>query len=291
MNISVEEIILLKNKFIIDKEKYYKFGRHRWYEINSELILKYICKHFKNVLEPYTFLYDLDFHNKRDPSHLICFSNGVYDLSISKFRNGRPSDYCTYCTNYEYKYTDDINFNKYITQVFPYNEDKKQFLSTLYNVFKGKKVLVDSRGIDCGIYTLYKLIAYMFGSYAITSNSIHKKNFKGKLITMFDKNIIFDFEIATFTTNTIYIDNEIIMNKLAFKSKFLDVKIEDTVNHIYKKDYNLFEKFPIFALSLMTKIINIEQLPLKIKYFNENLLLVPDVTNYILSIYEELSFI
>ena len=34
--------------------------------------------------------------------HLICFTNGIYDLREKAFRNGRPCDFITMCTNYDY---------------------------------------------------------------------------------------------------------------------------------------------------------------------------------------------
>lgn len=58
---------------------------------------------------------DREFEKKRDENKfLLGFKNGVYDFSEKRFRDGRPEDYITMCTNINYI---DINYND--------NNDKK----------------------------------------------------------------------------------------------------------------------------------------------------------------------
>ena len=70
----------------------------------------------KQVIEELTTLfkkYDSDFANRLDENkNLICFLNGVYDLENDLFREGRPEDYITLCTNINYIAANKINKNK-----------------------------------------------------------------------------------------------------------------------------------------------------------------------------------
>jgi len=48
--------------------------------------------------------YNHGFVNKLDENkNLICFNNGVYDLTMNTFRNGQPDDYLSISTGYDYK--------------------------------------------------------------------------------------------------------------------------------------------------------------------------------------------
>jgi P4 family phage/plasmid primase-like protien len=70
----------------------------------------------KQVIEELTTLfkkYDPDFTNKLDENkNLICFTNGVYDLENAFFREGRPTDYITLCTNIKYVPINNLNIKK-----------------------------------------------------------------------------------------------------------------------------------------------------------------------------------
>lgn len=87
-----------------------------------------------------------DFYNKLDTEHsheLIAFENGVYDLSKSEFRDGRPDDLISNSTNIEYQ---EYNPNDYNTQKV------MEFIS---------KVLVDK---DIREYVLLHLASCLSGS-------------------------------------------------------------------------------------------------------------------------------
>ena len=49
---------------------------------------------------------------------IICFKNGIYDLKNNIFRNGRPEDYVSMCTNIDYIQYDSTN--KEILQVYDF---------------------------------------------------------------------------------------------------------------------------------------------------------------------------
>jgi len=58
----------------------------------------------KIIKECRSLFYQEDFFDKLDSNpYLVCFENGVLDLSINTFRPGRPDDYCSMSTKYDYK--------------------------------------------------------------------------------------------------------------------------------------------------------------------------------------------
>jgi hypothetical protein len=76
---------------------------------------------FKNgiICECADIAYDPNFlKNQDDNIKLICFENGVYDLSTNEFRDGRPDDHVSLCTNYEYVEYD--KNNKYHNEIKNY---------------------------------------------------------------------------------------------------------------------------------------------------------------------------
>ena len=98
--------------------------------------LKSTC--FKNsIIEECKHLfYDKDFIDNLDENRdLICFNNGVYDLSKMQFRDGTQKDYLSLCTNTDYKEYDPkdkslIELNKYFEQVF-IDEDIREYVKLL----------------------------------------------------------------------------------------------------------------------------------------------------------------
>jgi hypothetical protein len=69
---------------------------------NNILFKNVIVQKFAEVAYDPNFLKVLD-----EKSYLICFKNGVYDLNTNEFGNGRPDDYISLCTGYDY-----MDFNK-----------------------------------------------------------------------------------------------------------------------------------------------------------------------------------
>jgi phage/plasmid-associated DNA primase len=69
------------------------------------IINKLSSNAFKNnIIRAYAELaYDPNFLKNLDENiNLICFTNGVYNLTTNEFRDGKPDDYISLCTNYEY---------------------------------------------------------------------------------------------------------------------------------------------------------------------------------------------
>lgn len=59
-----------------------------------------IINQCKNLFNSTNYRFDLKLESN---SHLICFTNGVYDTRENCFRGGRPGDYCYYTTKYQYQ--------------------------------------------------------------------------------------------------------------------------------------------------------------------------------------------
>ena len=131
---------------------------------------------FKNnvMKEAVEFFYDAGqkFNDKLDNTehnkHLLCFDNGIYDLIKDEFRDGRPDDYISLCTNIEY---------------FPYdNED--EHTGQIYDFIN--KVLTNA---DVRLYVLKYLASCLSGStkneeFHIWSGS--GGNGKSKIIELFE---------------------------------------------------------------------------------------------------------
>jgi P4 family phage/plasmid primase-like protien len=80
------------------------------------------------LTEASTLFYDPDFVTKADSdTKLMCFSNGVWDFSEFRFREGLPQDYITKCTNIPYIPQEErnelfsLNIMTFMEQLFPLN--------------------------------------------------------------------------------------------------------------------------------------------------------------------------
>ncbi|AYV85161.1 MAG: D5-ATPase-helicase [Satyrvirus sp.] len=80
------------------------------------------------------FLYKLDTNTK-----LICFTNGVYDLSSNTFRDGRPDDYISCGVNYDYNPNIGKNseLNMFFKQIQPNKEVRKYLKKVLSKTLVG----------------------------------------------------------------------------------------------------------------------------------------------------------
>ena len=131
---------------------------------------------FKNnvMKEAVEFFYDdgQKFNDKLDNTehnkHLLCFENGIYDLIKDEFRDGRPDDYISLCTNIEY---------------MPYDEEDEHTMQ-IYDFIN--KVLTNA---DVRLYVLKYLASCLSGStkneeFHIWSGS--GGNGKSKIIELFE---------------------------------------------------------------------------------------------------------
>lgn len=126
------------------------------------------------------FFHDKDFYKKLDTNiNLIGLENGVYDLEKDEFRDGRPEDYISLCTNVSYYPHSENNqlspeivkINEFVSQVFP-DKDKRHYImknigSFLHGATKDEKfhTLLGSGGN--GKSKLLELIIKTMGDYAI----------------------------------------------------------------------------------------------------------------------------
>ena len=97
-----------------------------------------------SVMTEASFLfYDCNFYKNLDTNkNLLCFDNGIFDLENNIFRDGKPNDYISLCTNTEYKkYNSEDRYikslNNYFNQVFTNTEIKDYVLDLLSSYLQG----------------------------------------------------------------------------------------------------------------------------------------------------------
>jgi P4 family phage/plasmid primase-like protien len=86
--------------------------------------------HKNNIMrEARDLFYDKDFLEKQDENNnLMCFNNGVFDFRDNVFRDGKPEDYITKCTNIDYVPIHEIKkdvieqVEEFMHQLFPVEE-------------------------------------------------------------------------------------------------------------------------------------------------------------------------
>jgi hypothetical protein len=84
--------------------------------------------------------FDQEFNLNRDTKPLLCFTNGVLDLTTGEFRSGKFSDYCTISCNYDFiveeEKKEDFRLNKFLEEIFPNPEMRYRFLTQIcYAIF------------------------------------------------------------------------------------------------------------------------------------------------------------
>ena len=121
---------------------------------------------------------DEKFEEKLDQNkYLIAFNNGVYDLKNNYFRNGRPEDYISMCTNCDYIPYDETNTK--IKEVFDFfnkiqkNDEMREYLliklsTFLEGVQRDQKFEIWTGTGANGKGRILKLIIDALGDYACT---------------------------------------------------------------------------------------------------------------------------
>lgn len=112
----------------------------------SNIIKKLMTFSFKKTLmdECKGLFFDEKFDEKLNSNvNLIGFTNGVYDLENSTFRDGRPDDYISLSTNNEYvKWTDKNPYgpaiNKFFSEILPNEGVRKYLLTVLSTCLSGE---------------------------------------------------------------------------------------------------------------------------------------------------------
>lgn len=180
----------IKNRYIdIQKDKYSKLSTNsdkveeniinNQIKMIQKIIVNLSTSPFKsNIMrECCEVFYDKKFKDKLNINpYLIGFKNGVYDFKLNIFRNGRPEDYITKCTNVQYyEYTEyDENVQqmyKTLEQFFPDKSVRTYFLDWASDIFIGgnhqKTVIVWTGEGDNGKSVLQNIFEKMLGPYAV----------------------------------------------------------------------------------------------------------------------------
>ena len=133
----------------------------------------------ENVMKECRELFlDEEFANKVDENkNLIAFSNGVFDTLTFEFRDGKPEDYISFCTNLEYhpdrqydSYPCWQELNKFICDVLPDPDVREYFLAYLATSLSGcneaqKFHILTGTGSN-GKSMLMNLMSTAMGDYA-----------------------------------------------------------------------------------------------------------------------------
>lgn len=204
---TIANFIMEKFKFVykcasVKHNIWYEFKNHRWIKIdNKDLLINLISNeltsesdknqtayishiikqlndsHFKYKIinECASIAYDLNFLKNLDENvHLVCFENGIYDLKTNNFREGRPDDYVSLCTGYDYieydkkdKICNDIK--KFMKKIQPDKIMRKYLLTLLSTCLSGTVAetyfyILSGSGAN-GKSKLMELLQYSFGDY------------------------------------------------------------------------------------------------------------------------------
>jgi hypothetical protein len=156
--------------------------------------------------------YDSNFLLKLNQNyHLICFSNGIYDLSTNIFRPGRPDDFISLCTNYEY-----VGYNKndacykeikkFFKKIQPNKTVRKYLLTILSTCLTGSD-LDNTLYIFTGSKTkskLMDLMRYTLGDLFGKTDVLVSTN--KKVLTIFDVTDIKGARICVFDGSQVQYD-------------------------------------------------------------------------------------
>jgi hypothetical protein len=106
--------------------------------------LKNTAKKNNIIKECSVMFYYEKFEDKLDSNvNLIGFKNGVYDLELMEFRDGRPDDYISFCTNIDYIAYDENNLYNipimnFIRQVMPKSHMCEYLMKCLASFLNGR---------------------------------------------------------------------------------------------------------------------------------------------------------
>ncbi len=187
--------------FISEKVSYYYRETRDYYKTNttdSELRGKQVA-HLQKIIDKLTnikpktdiikeaknYFYEEDFYRggesgevhfeKRldEHRHLLCFTNGVYDLDADLFRDGSPHDFVTLCVGYDFPTQPDPDKRKTIERFFadmqPDEEEREYLLlflsSLIHGMTKEETFHIFTGGAANGKSLLRDLIMRALGEY------------------------------------------------------------------------------------------------------------------------------
>ena len=132
------------------------------------------------IKECSNLFYDKTFNDKLDENkYLIGFKNGIYDLrkETRGFRAGRPDDFISFSTGYDYKVYDinhsDVKYiENFIKNIMPVDDDCKYlncYIASLLQGGNAEQIILFWTGSGAnGKGTLTKLLMKALGNYACT---------------------------------------------------------------------------------------------------------------------------
>jgi phage/plasmid-associated DNA primase len=105
----------------------------------------------KNIMmEARDMFYDPMFMNSLDTNpYLLCCTNGVWDFKEKQFRDGKPEDYISKCTNIEYtpltkEHAETVaEINDFMDKLFPIQELKDYMWDHLCSTVVGTSLMVN----------------------------------------------------------------------------------------------------------------------------------------------------
>ena len=149
----------------------------------SAVRLKLKSNAFKNNImrECQVLFHDAEFAKKLDDNkHIIAFNNGMFDTLTQTFREGRPDDYVSMCTNIDYK--PDMKYhefacwkelNTFLERILPIPSVRMFFLKHLATcisgVFQPRFMIMTGNGSN-GKSMLLNLMATAMGDYCYKVN-------------------------------------------------------------------------------------------------------------------------
>ena len=191
----VEKGITLRSKISIELSKKFSFKGAITYKFNegeenpfnsneyrdkiNKILSQLKNSTFKDHImrECKELFYRENFISKLDTNtNIICFKNGVLDITTCEFRPGRPEDYCSMHTNYDFKeYEEDdielLEVKDFLIKIFPDEQLRNYFLEYSAKLLKGgnfaKNFVVMSGEGDNGKSVTIELIEHSLGEYSI----------------------------------------------------------------------------------------------------------------------------
>ena len=210
--VEMEEGTYLREKISSEVvEKYIEQGKHLFSKLSvttdkaEEAMYNARLKQVQNIIgklktspfkssvmkEAMEVFYDRRFKNKLDQNpYLIGFKNGVYDLKLNEFRNGRPEDFISKVLPIEYKQYNENdpevqNIVEFLIKIFPDKDLREYFLNTYCDIFVGgnnkKKIYMwTGEGGDNGKSITQLAFEKMLGEFSV---KFQTQYFTGKKVS------------------------------------------------------------------------------------------------------------
>ena len=174
-----QEYKKLQKKMLGELDEEQEDSQEKIKKLVKKIQLNLMSAPFKNQVmkECEEVFYDSHFLNRLDKNpYLIGFENGVYDLREGRFREGKPEDYISMSTRYDYReFNDDDSevqeVREFLLKIFPKKTLRDFFLKKSAEELQGgnfTKTFVVMTGVgDNGKSMTIELKELAFGDYAI----------------------------------------------------------------------------------------------------------------------------